>query len=298
MVVLRMRRCAMRKPFRSLCVLLFVVLICACGLGNKPPVFDNDLGWVFENIHPSYWTKSGGTDPGATAFRDFWVHAEDPDGQEDITYVCVTDSEGVDWLLEDHDTGYSAYNTSGNYWGGWRPYYYPSAPNRVALGTYTTVVRDSAGHEISRTDTIPGPGGFSGYSFAYTEEEGSTAGGTPMVKRATGLSGTKLGDRIRVQFSVNDSNVYVYDGFVWLYDSSPNYIGVTNRFRATINGGGGAGIYTNGSTNTLEVLFTDLNLGTHSSSEIRGFHVVLTDGAQYAPETGYDFRSISAYTSF
>jgi hypothetical protein len=166
------------------------------------------------------------------------------------------------------------------------------------LGTHTTVVRDSRDHEISRTDTFNGPGGALGYSFAYTEDFGGvTFGGTPLIRRATPLSGDRYRNRIEVQFTVNDADVY--DGYVWLYDSSAHYIGWTDWFRTTINGGGG--LYTNGATNTLVAYFTGLDLGTHSASEIGGFHVVLTDGTQYvqpSDDTWYDYRSISAYGTF
>jgi len=85
------------------------------------------------------------------------------------------------------------------------------------------------------------------------------------------------------------------------WDSSAGYLGWTGWFRSTINGG--TGIRTDGSTNTLVVYFTDpgFDPGTHNPSEIDGFHVVLTDGAQYtqpADDTWYDYRSISAYTLF
>ncbi len=51
--------------------------------------------------------------------------------------------------------------------------------------------------------------------------------------------------------------------------------------------------------NTLEVAFADLDVASYQAEDFAGFHVVLRDGAQYAPEeTGYDFRSISAYTPF
>jgi hypothetical protein len=279
----------MRNLRRAAVLLAAGLMVCACGLGNQPPVFDNDVGWVFENIDPTYWTKSGTADPGATAFRNFWVHVADPDGNGDITYIKVTDSGGYWWLLQDSDSGYSALDPSGDFWGGWTPYYCSPEPYRVGLGTYTTLVLDSGAHEISRQDSFTGPGGASGYTFAYTEEySGGTSGGTPMVKRATALSGTKTGDRVSIQFSVSDGTVY--NGWVWLYDSSERYIGSSNRF--------GAGTINTSGANTRDLLFTELNLGTHSSAEIAGFHVVLVDGAQYAPGSGYDFRSVSAYTTF
>lgn len=290
----------MRKRAMFLIFLPLAALLCSCGLFNQPPVFDNIVGWVFENIHPSFWTKDGGADPGATAFRNFWIHAEDSDGRDDITYVCVTDSEDVDWVFEDAESGYSLYDDAGGYWGGWVRYLSSFSPHRLALGTHATVVRDSADHEISRTDVFTGPGGTTGYSFAYTEEYlGNTSGGTPLLARATGLSGTWYSDRIAVQFNVNDTAVF--DGYVWLYDSSEEYLGWTGWFRSTINGG--VGINNSGGANSLVVYFTDpgFDLGTHSPTEIAGFHVVLTDGAQYTQppnDTWYDCRSISAYALF
>jgi len=279
----------MRNLRRAAALLAAGVMVCTCGLGNQPPVFDNAVGWVFENIHPTFWTKSGTADPGATTFRNFWVHAADPDGHGDITYIKVTDSGGYWWLLQDSDSGYSALDPSGDFWGGWRPYYCSPEPYRVGLGTYMTLVRDSKGHEISREDSLTGPGGAGGFSFAYTEDYvGGTGGGTPMIPRATALSGTKFLDSIRVQFTVSDGNVY--GGWVWLYDSSEGYIGCSNLF--------GAGTLNTGGTNTRDVPISELTLGTHSPAEIAGFHVVLVDGAQYAPGFGYDFRSVSAYAPF
>jgi hypothetical protein len=284
----------MQKRFLLVFFLPIVALLSSCGLFNSPPEFDNDVGWVFENIHPSFWTKDGGASPGATAFRNFWIHAEDPDGQEDITYVCVTDSENVDWVFEDAESGYSLYNDDGGFWGGWVRYFSSFSPYRIALGTHTTVVRDSREHEISRTDVFNGPGGTPGYSFAYAAEEDAGAiGGTPLLARATALSGDWYNaSHIEVRFTVTDTAVF--DGYVWLYDSSANYVGWTDWFHTM-------GAINNAGANTFTIDFSDLDLGTHDPSEIYGFHVVLTDGAQYTQppdDTYYDNRSISEYKTF
>ncbi|HSV92588.1 MAG TPA: hypothetical protein VLH81_05910, partial [Desulfobacterales bacterium] len=61
-------------------------------------------------------------------------------------------------------------------------------------------------------------------------------------------------------------------------------------------------INTDVSANTLVAYFTNIDFeGTHTASEIAGFHVMLTDGDQYTQPvdtTWYDYRSISACRLF
>jgi len=276
-----------------LCVASLLLLGCNLFGKNEAPSFSKDFGWATSNVDPSFWEKGGGDTAPATAFRLFQVFVDDPDGRQDIVEIDVINPDGIAWYIEDH------YNSSGGYWGGW--YYYndvdSDAPHKVVLGTYTVVVRDSEDHEITGSISFNSPGSSSGSGFIYSEDySGSIAGGTKMIHKASALSGTLNTDDLSISFTVSDSRVI--NGWVWFYDSSTDYITWSGWFSdSNINSGGG--LKTDGSPNTLQILSVDLDLGTYNFIDIDGFHVVLTDGAQYAPEDNYyDHRSISAYAKF
>ena len=282
------------RKFASLCIfsICFVGLfLLSCDLfqKNEPPSFSRDFGWATSNVDPTFWTKRGNTAP-ATAFLLFQVLAYDPDGYQDISIIDVIHPDGVTtWSLEDH------YNSAGGYWGGW--YYYDSDnPHAVELGNYTVVVRDSAYYEITGSIIFNSPGSSSGSGFIYSEDfTGSTSGGAEMIHRALNLSGNKNINDLSISFTVTDNRVV--NGWVWFYDGSASLITNSGRFKNTINSGGG--LKTDGSANTLQISSGDLELGIYTFSDITGFHVVVTDGAQYAPEeTYYDHRSISEYVQF
>ncbi len=250
-------------------------------------------GWVIDNIDKSYWTKWGYTDVWGTAFFNIWVEANDPDGIDDITYVEVSDPEGWYWVLRDSSTGIDLYDPEGGFFGGWRLWYSSSYPNAVYLGQYTALVRDSDGNEATDTQFFSRPGSTSGNGFVYSEDyKGITTGGIEMIKRANIISKTKEADDITIEFQVDDSRVF--NGFIWFYDSSAEHITWSGYFKNTINGG--AGLNVDGTTNTLVIQSSDLDLGSFIWGDISGFHVVLGDGIQYSPREDFiDHRSISSY---
>jgi hypothetical protein len=279
---------------RQECLLVLVavaagLLAAGCkGMTNQAPGFTGEPGWVVENIDPTYWTKSGSVS-NATVHRGFWIYAHDPEGAQDITYIKVTDPDGTFWLLQDD------YDSQYDFWGGWH-FYSSASPHSAKLGLYEVLVEDSAGHRIQTSIAFNSPGSTSGSGFVYSESyTGNTAGGTAALKRATGLSGAKVANDLTVSFQVNDSRVH--EGYVWLYDDAENYVGWTDRFGGVINAG--AGIFTNDALNTLQLPSSQLILEAgRNFSDVAGFHVVLTDGAQYTSDTAYDHRSISPYLSF
>ena len=290
-----------RQPriFVILCFSFTLCVLMSCELSqkNEPPSFLRYVGWTAENIDPSYWTKRGDTS-NATAFRDFWVYVDDPDGVDDIVLIQVTDPNYSTWTLQNSETGKSYYDEDGGFWGGWMRHYDSDSPHTVVLGTYMVFARDSAGNEITTSVSFNAPGSSSGSGFIYSENYSlSTAGGSKMLQRATSISGIKGASDITIQFKVDDTRVI--NGYVWFYDNTLNYITGSDWFRTTINSNSGI-IYTDGITaNTLQISSSELDLGSYSLSDVNGFHIVLTDGAQYAPnETWYDNRSISEYVRF
>jgi len=274
--------------------IIFLYFISCANNGNEPPTCEI-THWCTENIDESYWTKWGYTG-GGTAYFDIWVEASDPDGIDDITYVKVTNPEGTYWVLRDSETGKDQYDPEGGFFGGWRACYSSSHPHAVYLGQYTALVRDSDGNEVTDTQLFSKPGSTSGNGFVYSEEYmGSTTGGIEMIKRATITSKINGVNDITIEFQVDDSRVY--NGFIWFYDSSAEYITWSGFFKNTINGG--AGLHVDGTTNTLVIQSSDLDLGSFTWGDITGFHVVVCDGSQYSPkEDYYDHRSISSYELF
>jgi hypothetical protein len=272
------------------CFLGLLLIGCNLQQKNRPPSFLKACGWATSNVHASFWTKYGDPAPQATAFRLFQVFVDDADGYQDVTSVKVIHPNGSSyWALEDD------YNAEGGYWGGW--YYWQSnSPHAVDLGTYTVLVRDSAGHEITDAITFALPGSTTGSGFIYSEDyKDSTSGGEWMIRRASVTSRAKGLADLTVSFTVSDSRVI--NGWVWLYDAAASYITWSGFFRDKVNNGNGLKV--DGTTNTLQLAATGLELGTHAFADIAGFHLVLTDGAQYAPEvTQYDNRSVSAYVQF
>ena len=266
----------------------------SCSTNNPPTV--EITGWCTENIDESYWTKWGYTG-GGTAYFDIWVEASDPDGIDDIEYVEVSNPEGLYWVLRDSETGKDHYDPEGGFFGGWRRYYSAGHPHRVLLGQYTALVRDSKGNEATDTLSFNEPGSLSGSGFLYSEDyTGSTSGGIKMLQRAIITNATKGISDVTIEFTVDDTRVY--NGYVWFFDVSAEYITWSDFFKNTINSG--AGLNTDGFTNNiLQIQSTDLALGTFTWNDISGFHIVLTDGLQYSPnEDWWDHRSISAYELF
>jgi hypothetical protein len=266
----------------------FIVLIALGGcIGNQAPYFSKSPEWSTQNVDPTYWSKSvrSGND---TAYRSFRVYAADPNGGHDLDLITVTDPDGNSWVLLDREAKIESYDEAGGYWGGWF-YFYPTIQYKVLLGEYTVVLKDRSGIEVTQTMTFTSPGGVPDSGFLYSDEYGVTVSGTRMLQRATVTSGSKKGS-ITIAFTVGDSNVY--DGQIWFYDGSANLIAESEYF-------GGGSVITDGTTNTIIFSPGDLDLGGYSWSDIAGFHVILVDGAQYAPaESEWDHRSISKYTEF
>jgi len=257
---------------------------------NGEPEIIGNSGWVVENIDPSFWTKWGQSSD-ATAFLGLWIYASDPDGIQDITYVSVISPRDELFVLRDKSIGVDHYDDDNDRFGG-RLYYSLDHPHGVTLGRYTVLIRDSAGHEVTDTISVNSPGTKSGSGSIYSENyTGSTSSSPKMLKRASILSATKGSGDITIQFRTDD--LRVYNGYVWFYDASANYITSSGYFKNKVNDG--AGLRTDGTIDTLKVQSSDLELGDFTFDDIKGLHVILMDGAQYAPEEAYDHRSISQY---
>jgi len=298
--------------FRKSSLIILLILLSFLFF-NCPPVveeedFDisiDDLGWYIENIDTSYWT---GTAPDATCFYDFFIHFKGNFSLGDISYARVyAINSTIFWNLPINSTFVDMANKV-----IMSPrFYYETPGHYLPIGNVKGEIKLKNGQKASFDKIIPAPGSTSQgtYNFVYTEAYSSTPGAdfAPMVKKAsvTSYSKNDINQTVSITFSINDNKVC--DGWIWFYDSSNNYIGVSTHFIDTATGNlytslfTGGVFNTNGTNNTFNITDTDITFGTgYDFSNIAKFIIVLRDGKQYMPDSysSYDCRSISVKSTF
>jgi hypothetical protein len=293
-------------------ILAAVVLVTQPGCGGSgdsgsppgPSLTIIGLGWYEESIDPSFWTSP--PPYGQTAFYDFWIHYSGEIAYGDILTARVYAPNGAYWTLNRNATFFSAANKTIGGWGRW----YGSPPNLLPLGTMRAEVTLTNGQVATYSQVIPAPASavVGSSTSMYSEDLLSPPpNSTPMIQRATmGAINTltATSQTISIAFSVADSRVY--SGFVWLYDAADSYLGGFFAFRdpwtGSIASQLGAALHTDGTANILTLGPADLLLNTGVTfGQIAKVRVVLTDGAQYAPQVDghlrYDCRSVGPGTS-
>jgi len=305
----------MKKLLVVSCALLLA--LCAVGCGNagnnnKPLNFTiTGFGWAYENIDPSFWSNP----PGVRAFYDFWVRYSGTIAYNNIVSASVTAPTGVSWNLVPNS---SYVDTQNKVLGGWGRWYENSSPYVLPIGNFQVTVKLSDGSTKTYSHVIPAPGMLTtgSYTSMQTEDLGSVSGAAQMVPRAKITGSQTLNQttkQIDLNFMVLDAAGIVYDGNVWFYDASDNYLGGFFYFRdpktggisALLISGGGTGTFDTHGVNELILGASDVTLANGVSqytffSTVSKFIVVLTDGAQYGPQSSgnldYDGRSFSAMT--
>lgn len=296
-----MNHLLINKVFIIFLFLIFLLFL-SCNLSQTQNKSDDksititSLGWYIENIDSSFWTSST---PPSHCFYDFFIHYIGDISLNDISYAKIYEPSGYYWSLPLTST---YFNIQTKTIGGWYRCYSSSTPNILEIGNVRVEVKLTDGNISSLNKTIPAPGNLTtnNYSYVYSADSPSSSY-TPMVYRANSLSGTKttVSSTITINFKVNDANVY--NGYIWFYDSSNNYIGVSKTFRDTTNGNvnsiiNSSNININNTNNIVTLLNSDITFQTGNISSITRFIVVLTDGSQYVAQgkyAAYDCRSIS-----
>jgi hypothetical protein len=258
---------------------------------NQPPQIE-DIDWFTENIDRSYWTKAGSS-VDITAFFNIWIYASDPDGIDDIALVVVESSYEY-WVLRDKSDNIDLYNYEEGFFGGWIRCGDSDHPYEV-FADYTIYVQDSQDSWATEEIRFSKPGSNDEYYGGYCSEEHQLTS-RELLKRPLNPYGNRTPTEIYIQFLLDDEAVY--NGQIWFYDASANFITSSDLFKNSINSG--AGIYTDiGPYNKLTLHPSDLDLQSFSWEDIAGFHIVLFDGYQYRPtEDEFDHMSISKYLLF
>ena len=221
-----MRQCS---RWRLLAAMVGLALACHGSDEAGPTVTVTGVGWVEENIDPSFWISPPPNDN--TAFFDFWIHYEGDIAYDDLQYARVYLPDGGYWDLA---PTVDFLDTTKKVIGGWRRWWWDPTPDMLPIGPMRAEVKLRNGANSSAVFNIPAPGSSTSgtYTLMYTEDATSPPlASAPMVRRATpGAMNTvtTATQTITITFSVDDTKVY--DGWVWFYDLSKTYLGVSKVF--------------------------------------------------------------------
>jgi hypothetical protein len=296
------------KLLVSAIFLTFVLTACSSSSGqdNNPEI--ERVFWYMENIDQSYWR----TFRDQSAYINFSIHFKQSNiTASDIKSIVVTAPTGRKWIND--DAAYIEANFDPQipkYTGMRRLYstYHSSNASVLPIGNYKFNVTYTSGEVATFALLVPEPGstGTDTVSYTYTEDyvyaSNPPDGYSELPLRAT-INSTLLDtttSQLSVDFSVNDPKVY--NGYIWLYDASGNYIGLSEQFRDFASGtvsttvNLGATFTNDGTANSVVLLDRHIEFNSgYTMSDIYSLHVVLTDGIQYAADDrSFDTRSISA----
>jgi hypothetical protein len=302
-------RHVLRRTTLGAMVAIGLALAAACGgsaaAPPAPTVTITSLGWIEENIDPSFWSSPPGS--GQTAFYDFWIHYSGNIAFTDIQSARVYLPSGSYWTLSKDQQFFDAANRTIGGYGRW---FDNTQLDVLPIGFLVVEVKLVNGTSSTYAATIPAPGSLTAAPYTIMNSEDVTpppGTSAPMVRRASaGATNTVdlAAQAITITFSVTDPKVH--DGFVWFFDAANNYLGGYFYFRDAVTGlinpTLADTLATDGAVNTLTLHPADITFSAGASfAQITRFRLGLLDGAQYLPQasgrTRSDCRSISAIAS-
>lgn len=320
--MLNLRRSNATVRIATICLVMSAVLfisttLLSCGGGGGDGKKDNDpvpsfkikgLGWVIENIDMEFWNNPPIIQ--SSCFYSFWINydGEDPTASDIAAIRFEIAGTNQCWSLPLDDDG--IFHPESNTIGSWFRFRHSDNHNALPIGNITAEIEMKNGFIHEYTQVIPAPGKLStaGFSHTFTEDYTGTSPGTytPMIKRATGITGSKdiINETITINFTTDDD--IAFNGLIVFFNDT-NYVGKSDDFvdyktgtpLATINGG--AGLFTDSSTNTVDLDISDIIFeGNYNFNDITRYAVILTDGAQHennADINSYDCRSVSRKNS-
>jgi hypothetical protein len=282
-----------KNDLLSFLLLFFLFWGCNVNLSNLPiedysgPDITIDA-FATENIDKSYWQYK----PHVTAF--FYVECTivDPDGIDDIIEVKMDGPYDDVWTLKDNGAGINMFDDNGQMWHR----FYTGVLNRIPIGEYVIMAKDTSGNEVSTAFTFGEPGSTTGTGFVYSDEyDESKVDGKKMIERVVINNVIKAEDTITVEFTIDDERVF--NGRICFYDAGKNEMTRSGYIKNIVNDGNG--IYTDGSLNILVLQRENLDMTADEWKNAAKLHFVVTDGEQFLPEENiYHHRSISALYIF
>jgi len=256
-------------------------------------------GWVFQNCPSDYETKFSLSLDASIHYTGANLTLADINS---ATFAPV----GMTWIWNLLAISSELNDSAKSIGYGWQNFYtYQFSDNGsvMPIGPYKFSVVLKDGDKAADTLAVPAPGNTStlGYQYLYTEDYTGqvTSAFTPMLHRPAISSASRSGDTITVAFSIKDT--LAYGGWLWFYDDTGAYIGMSGHFRNSttkamsgiINGA--SGMVVDGALNTVKVVAANCTMNANFSfAQIAKVRAVVTDGHQYANTAqDYDCRSIS-----
>lgn len=289
---------SLKHYFRFLGFALLLSLLAACG---QPPgstvsaELEEQVDWIIGNIF-----RAGGSGP--AAIIDLSVTFQDPNIElTDLETAIITNTliPGQQWTFsEDELENYFFTLDSGKRGLSFslRSDDLTANGSAIYLGIYTIEVELKNGKRSSKSLVTPAPGSLSsdGYNYTYSPEDYL---GTPpsdyvaLPRRAT-IGATALNttdDTLTINFSVTDDRVY--SGWLVLRDANNEFLGYVGEFQdfetrtAHPKLNGGSSLLTDGTTNTLTLAVSDIQVSSEVSDfsleMVKNFSITLSDGKQY-----------------
>jgi len=299
----------MRKQALSAIVpLLCLFILASCGpSGGIKTAKIVDVGWNIDNLPTSY---------NCSCFYNFWIYFNGDINIADVKTARVILPDGLSWWTMDLASHPSYFSAANSRIGGTTRFHWSSTGHALPIGIMTASLELTNGTTSTYKFKVgvPGYADTNGYDYVYTEDIGSpmpisTAVSAQALKRAIVSSATlnTTTSSLNIGFSTDDNRTF--NGYVWFYDASDNYLGVSKRFVDGDSGvkllglNTGAGLITTGASNTLILAPADVRdsngtaLSTSVFNSIATFELVTLDGDQY-DEPGdywdYDYRAISS----
>ncbi len=293
---------SIRIPKLLILFLILCIFISCTSLSksSQKTISINSIGWLIENIDPTYWSDYPLP---ATGFGVFIIR-------------YVGDS------IDINDIEYAQYKSkaTGNTWKfTLDPEYFQIDSKRIfsnhnyisthskngssfPIGLFIFEIKLKNGYVATYEFYVPSPGQSSsnGKLFAVTEDFTDNPSDiiTPMVKRPQNISYKKDISGITIFFSSNDP--LLFNGQIQFYDSKNNFIGNSKYFctygigKPNIIINDGQTFYTDGNQNRVHIEYNDISFNSNKSpSDIASFCIILTDGKQYmGSNSTYDCRAI------
>ncbi len=302
----------------NLFVLLLLVFMLSCenessDSEKESSVKITKLGWVIENMDPSYWIDT----VESTCFYNFWIHYDSSAviTVNDIEYarVCFEgspDSEDSYWWGYDLEANPELLNSERKCIGGWYRWYtydYSYNGSMLPIGKLIASIKLKGEEPATFELIVPAPGSLTSgnYRYTYTENYNGSIPSfiTPMIQKADVVSGSVDLSTEKVSISFKTGDERVYNGWVWFYNANGKTVGNTKEmfrnfetkiFTSLLNNGNG--VYYNNTANLIEVTKDNIVLNSpYTFADIKYAIIILTDGMQYSDDSvkGYDCRSLS-----
>jgi len=285
-----------------------IVLLSSCGNffdpDTKKTISISSIEYSITNYPEDWYSSTSIVKPSLQYY--FSIKTTGNYLQSDVKYVRIylPNNSTTYWdLMDDFDDTSSSY--SGNC-------YYGDNSKELPIGTMNAVIEldDSTKAAFAFTMGRPGNVVNDGYSYTYASEDETMSSypsvSIPSIMRPIINALSLSSSLISVDFTVYGQ--YVFDGVVWFYDATGNYIGRSPFFRDRISGAIisdlNSGIFNNGNgqVNTMNIGTSEIANNNNQVSQslvntISTCRVILYDGIQYATDGNYgwyDYKSISS----